>query len=133
MNENKDKVLSRIEHLADKYGITLVSAEENAKCNGANRNNMSCCGSIIFLNEFDDPDIELAAFFHELGHVEVSRTPYLRQSGFFCKISQEAVAWEFGISIAIAEGYKWGYYSKELQYARKCLASYIDCDGGGFS
>ena len=64
---------SVIMSLADTYGITIISAEENARCNGAYPNQMASAGSMIFLNEFDDPDIELAAFFHELGQAELTK------------------------------------------------------------
>ncbi len=57
---------TEIQRLAEKYGITLISAEENKRCNGEHRNNMASSGSLIFLNEFDDPDLELVAFFHTL-------------------------------------------------------------------
>jgi hypothetical protein len=126
---------TEIERLADKYGVHLVSAKEGAEANGAQPNNMSSAGSTIFLNEFDDPDIELAAFLHELGHVELGRTTYFHNEVSFCLISKEALAWEIGFSIAKKEGYDWDYYSKQYDYARKCLLSYLHADGrelGGF-
>lgn len=133
-SDNTESNASIIERLADKYGIVLVSAAENARMNGEWRNNMACAGSTIFLNEFDDPDIELAAFFHELGHVECGRSPYFHQHTPLCKMSQESLAWEVGLSIAAAEGYHWDYHSKQLKYARQCLISYIHNHGelGGF-
>lgn len=129
-----DRELTQIEQLASKYGITLVSAEDNAKANGEHRNNMASAGSTIFLNDFDDPDLEIVAFFHELGHVEAGRSPYFHQRVSLCKLSQEALAWEIGLSIANKEGYSWDYYSKQLDYARNCLQSYLHYEGnlGGF-
>lgn len=129
-----DREVTVLEMLADKYGITLVSAEDNAKANGEHRNHMASAGSMIFLNRFDDPDLEIVAFFHELGHVEAGRTPYLRHSVCLCKLSQEAMAWEIGLSLAAKEGYEWDYYSKQMDYARQCLLSYLHHEGhlGGF-
>jgi hypothetical protein len=132
---DEDHNTTVIEDLACKYGITLVSAEENKRANGEHRNHMASAGSTIFLNEFDDPGIELAAFFHELGHVEVSRSPYFRGDQSVCKLSQEALAWEVGFTLARKEGYNWDYYSKQYNYARRCLKSYLhyERDLGGFA
>lgn len=131
----QENSMSVYEELADKYGLTIIDAETNAKNNGPNPNQMASAGSTIFFNYFDDPDIELVAFFHELGHVEISRSLLFNKNSFsFCKISQEALAWEFGLAIAAKEGYHWDYNSKQLEYARDCLMSYINYEGpfGGF-
>ena len=133
-NSELEAPQTEIERLADKYGVKLVSAEENARANGEYRNNMASAGSTIFLNAFDDPELELAAFFHELGHIELERSPYFHQKVTFCKISQEALAWEIGFSLAMAEGYNWEYHSKQKCYARDRLKSYVNYEGdwGGF-
>ena len=131
---NNDIEWTEIERLSDKYGITIVSAEENKRLNGEHRNNMASSGSMIFLNEFDDPDFEIVAFFHELGHVEISRSPYFSFNSAFCYLASEALAWSVGFAIAEREGYVWDYRSKQKEYARECLKTYLNHEGelGGF-
>ncbi len=124
--------LNIIHGLAERYSITLISAEDNARDNGPWPNNMSSAGDYIFLNEFDDPDLMLVAFFHELGHVVSGRTTTVP---CFCKMQQESEAWSRGLELAAEEGYQWDYDSKQMDYARECLLSYVDYgsqDFGGF-
>lgn len=81
--------------------------------------------NLIWLSStFDDPEEELAAFFHELGHIELGRLAN-KISHHMCIVSSEGAAWEIGFAIAAKEGYKWNYHSKAYQYGRRCLKSYI--------
>lgn len=82
------------------------------------------CGDEIYLGEFDDPDIEVVAFFHEVGHVLSNRL--LESNYFLCKISCEGAAWEFGLSCAWRYGYKWEHNSKQFNWARSQLETYRD-------
>lgn len=132
----KEDVQNIIINLAEKYKITLVSVEDNTKYNGDRRNMMYACGDEISLNTFDDPDIELLTFFHELGHVIDYRKHKEIKRWHLCMISKEAIAWEIGLDIAAKEGFIWDYKSKQYNYARDCLKSYIESDIdplGGFN
>jgi hypothetical protein len=77
----------------------------------------------IYLGVFDSKKIEIIAFFHELGHILANRKSILQQ--WINSLVQEAVAWNIGLEIAKKYGYSYDFYSDELKYARKCLASYI--------
>ena len=132
---DEDAPQTIFDRMKDKYGLEFVDAETNEKNNGAHPNNLASAGSTIYFNKFDDPDIEVIAFFHELGHVEAGRSLSLAHyRSSLCKLSQESVAWELGLNIAAREGYTWAYNSKELRYARECLKSYLNYEGplGGF-
>ena len=61
-------VSPRIQALADKYKVSV-----NRFPTDVERNHGACAGEDIMLGEFDDPDIEIVAFFHELGRVIMTR------------------------------------------------------------
>ncbi|MFW9872245.1 MAG: hypothetical protein ACFFG0_04010 [Candidatus Thorarchaeota archaeon] len=103
--------------LSKKY---KVSVERSRFCD---RNEGASAGQDIFLGEFDDPDIEIVAFFHELGHC-ISRESSKRRYTM-CILSGEGHAWEVGLDVAFQNGYKWDYYSKEMKWARGRLATYV--------
>lgn len=108
----------RIQALAAKYNVQV-----NRFPTDIERNRGACAGEDIMLGEFDDPDIELVAFFHELGHVLMNRRPHRGYS--MCTISREGMAWEMGLDAAWAEGFTWEYQSKEMKWAREQLKTYI--------
>jgi len=88
-------------------------------------NEGSCAGKQIFLGQFDDPEIELVAFFHEIGHT-LSNERVLKRGRTMCILSGEGLAWELGLGIAYEHGYKWDYHSKPIEYARRRLKTYIN-------
>jgi len=53
----------KLQTLAKKYGVAV---ERNAEM--ADHNQGAHAGTDIWLGEFDDPDLEVVAFFHEVGH-----------------------------------------------------------------
>lgn len=73
------------------------------------------------IKTFDDSDIELVAFFHELGHIKAAETP---RKYYLSVISKEGHAWELGLDLAHKNGYNWEPGSKEYEYAKQCLLSY---------
>lgn len=77
----------------------------------------------IFMGTFDDPDIFITAFFHELGHCVNARLR--RTNCHLCKLSNEGAAWEMGFHLAKKYGFDWDYDSKERKWARKQLQTYI--------
>jgi hypothetical protein len=104
--------------LAHKYDVSVLRCFKFC-----DKNQGASCGTDkIFLGEFDDPDIELAAFFHELGHVKAAGMSPRKH--WLTVISSEAFAWELGLDLAYENGYHWEDDSKEYQYAKKCLLSY---------
>lgn len=113
------KFSKRLKELADKYGVELKRDTVNDCAN----NGWHAYGRIIYLGPFDDPDLELVAFYHELGHIH-SQT-IRRRGSMMCHLSDEGLAWEIGLDLAYSDGYKWDYYSKQQAYARDRLTSYI--------
>jgi hypothetical protein len=110
-----DEVINRI---AISYACRIFNNHPNCDTNSA-----ASAGRDIFFGNFDDPEIKLVAFFHELGHSLMSER--LRRNSSMSKISMEGTAWELGLGIAQDQGYKWDYYSKELIWARKQLLTYV--------
>lgn len=75
------------------------------------------------MGKFDDPQIEIVAFFHELGHIA---SDIGKRKCFLSKLSQEAMAWEVGLTIAAKYGFEWDDKSEALQWARRQIATYIN-------
>lgn len=113
---NKRQVKKEIARIAEEHNICVSFNDENC-----NKNMASSTNNCIFLGEFDDNDIELFAFFHELGHCTFpSKATYHMST-----LSNEGAAWEYGISLAAKYEYKYDYNSKEFKYGRKQLATYL--------
>lgn len=89
------------------------------------KNYGASAGNDIFLGEFDDPEIELAAFFHELGHALMNKL-ILKRGCVMSTLSGEGTAWELGLGIAFEYGHKWEHDSHVMKWARKQLRSYIN-------
>jgi len=109
--------------------ITRISKENNVSVVrdtvNCDKNYGACAGDEIFLGEFDDPKIEIAAFFHELGHI-VNRRNGTGRHFRMSMISQEGAAWETGFDLAYKYGHNYDYKSDVMIWARKQLSSYID-------
>lgn len=106
------------ESLEKRFNVIIQKHED------CDPNQAACAGNMIWVGEFDDPEIELAAIFHEIGHIiSIFKTGYC-----VSKISAEGMAWELAQNIAFDLGYVWKYDGKECQYARKCLNSYRQND-----
>lgn len=122
IKHHKRLIPTPILKLANKYGVIVVRDEENC-----DRNQGSSAGKNLWLGEFDDPDLEIVAFFHELGHALLGQVLKGR-SHKMSELSGEGTAWELGLGLAFENGYEWDYESKQLQYARKCFFSYLHSD-----
>jgi len=110
------EISETILRLAQKYNVSV------SRCPCCDPNQGGSCGTdTIFLGEFDDPDLELTAFFHELGHTQAAQT---KRKYYLNKISEEGHAWELGLDLALENGYIWEPGSKEYEYAKECLLSY---------
>jgi hypothetical protein len=108
-----------LHRLADKYGVELKRDTINDCAN----NGWQAGGRTIYLGPFDDPDLELVAFYHELGHLYSQA--YRRRGFMLCHLSDEGLAWEVGLDLAHSDGYKWDCYSKQCAYAYDRLSTYI--------
>lgn len=91
------------------------------------------CVRRIRLTEFADPDIELVAAYHELGHVLgltthsdicYQITGELKGPLPLCQLSAEGAAWELGLHLARLDGHHWAPGSKQLRFAYKMFMSY---------
>jgi len=116
------EISANVQELAATYGVGISRDIVNETANEG-----WSAGRDIHLGEFDDPDLELVAFFHELGHI-LSEERVCKRGSTLTVLSAEGLAWELGLGIAFEHGYKWKRDSKEMKYARHCLMSYIDND-----
>jgi len=110
--------------IAKKYGATFCGYHEDCPVDAG-----ASAGRDIYLGKFDDPDIELIAFFHELGHA--CRKNLLKTIYSLSTLSNEGFAWEYGLHLAMLEGFSWEFESKEMEWARGRLRTYIHCEGDG--
>lgn len=109
------EVSKKIQKLAKAYGERVARHPDCPRNHGAH-------GNGIMLGEFDDSDLEIVAFFHELGH---TKSPEVVKRGcVMCPLSGEGLAWEIGLGLAFDQGYQWAYNSKEMRWAREQLATY---------
>jgi len=116
MNNLPENILS----LAKELGVSV--RRETVYCS---KNHGSSAGEDIYLGEFDDPNIELVAFFHEVGHVK-SKDFLHNRTHYMSHMSKEGLAWELGLTIASEKGFTWDYDSKEMKWAREQMASYVN-------
>ena len=96
MND-KQKILEipeTIKKLAEEYGVSVSRDIENC-----NPNQGAIAGKEIWLGRFDDPEIEVVAFFHELGHVMSGKV--LKRGRTLTKLSGEGLAWEPGLGLEL--------------------------------
>jgi hypothetical protein len=87
------------------------------------------CGKQIWIFPSKHDWVKELSFWHEVGHVLLSRSMRSRPH-YMSTLSKEGAAWEIGLSTAANYGRTWEYDSKEYQWARKHLASYVggECD-----
>jgi len=119
--------ISRIDYLkiADSHGIKLHMVKRGdsfCEANGedAYMNDSYCAGKDeIILGIYDDEDLEIASFFHELGHCITKK----KWEEGILKFHMELDAWMVGLT----EAYKYGYHIKSstFEYMVKCIDSYI--------
>lgn len=103
--------------IATKYNVSVQRDTENCEDNSG-----SSAGKEIWLGNFDDSEIETAAFFHELGHTLSSKV--CKRGYTMTRLSSEGLAWELGLGIAFEHGYKWDRDSPVMIWAREQLKTY---------
>ena len=131
--ETQNKLKAIAAKYVDNIEVIFVDGPDHFLCqaNGVDAyKNMSACGYNIEIGMYDDDDLAIAAFFHELGHV----CGLLKgQSHSIDKIFDEATAWTVGFKIAFDHGYVYSFDSKEYAYARESLKSYIGGEYDGLA
>ena len=111
------KIDDTILEIASQYAVNVHLNDEHCGHNEGGR-----AGIDIYLGEFDDKNIKLFAFFHELAHATF---PLNGAKYHMSKLSQEGACWEYAIGLAAKHGYKYDYDSKELVYGRQAYYSYF--------
>jgi len=111
----RNMTFEELEVVAQQYKIQLLRPEPGYLDEGG----MSSIDT-IWLHESEEWKQELS-FWHELGHVLLNQETGQAMS----TISREGAAWELGLIEAAKYSRHWEYHSKELGWARQCLASYI--------
>lgn len=119
MTLTSTKFNDQLLELANKYGVKL----KRDKVNDCTNNGWHASGRIIYLGTFEDPDLEIVAFYHELGHIFSQMIR--RRGSMMCHLSDEGLAWEIGLDLAYNDGYKWESNSKQYVYAYDRLSTYI--------
>lgn len=114
---NSKEISQTMKDVAAKYGATVRRDTENCDDNQG-----ASAGKEIFLGNFNDLNIELLAFFHELGHTLSSTI--CKRGEVMTILSGEGLAWELGLGIAFEHGYEWDYYGHEMSWARKQFSTY---------
>lgn len=125
--EDEDTAIpEELKKIAREYDIILSRDLKNGE-----RNSAYSAGDGIFLNQFDNPDKERFAFFHELAHcigrellakaLDTDKMPTHSLS----TISLEGFCWEVAQSIAEKYGYHYRWGCDERYYALNQYATYL--------
>jgi len=107
--------------IASKYGVTLTDIDHD----GYGRNGGGSGGGEISIKPCDENFIYELSFWHELGHILLSRS-MIERTHYMSKLSNEGAAWELGLNEAARHGRIWDYDSKEMKWAKQQLASYVN-------
>jgi len=78
----------------------------------------------IFLGQYEDQELRLISFFHELGHIvstDEGKVPKYEDLPYYHYA--EAVAWKRGLELAVDEGV--AFSGKALEWAKEQLATYF--------
>lgn len=114
---NHKDAIQHIQDLAIKYKVNV-----KFDCPDTGHNHGACAGKDIFLGTFDNPEIMMAAFLHELGHIKtnVSMKRWLWRGSY---ILREFKAWDKAMDLAWKNKialddniWAWGY-TQALTYA----------------
>jgi len=119
-------MLPQLKSIAAKYGVInlrkIEIGDEYCEANGIDYYlNRSCCAGKdeIFLGIYDDEELLLISFFHEIGHCASTMT-YTGQSAYDFEVD----AWECGLKIAHKEGFT--FSKKSIEWAHTQVSSYLE-------
>jgi len=107
--------------LAEEYEVELSDCPNDHWC----RNGAHSAGNRISMHPCDEEYMYEISFWHELGHVVLSRLMSDR-THYMSTMSTEGAAWELGFIEAAKHGRIWAYDSEEMCWARKQMASYVN-------
>lgn len=118
-------MIDTLKSIAKKYNKELHKVEkgdEYCKANGEdNYINKSYVGNKIELGIYDNEELMIASFFHELGHV-TDKTKWWINADKTTKYKAERNAWKIGFDLAKQHGYTFSLST--YKWAIKQLKSY---------
>jgi len=107
--------------IADKYGVSLIEIDHD----GYGKNGGGSAGNEISIRPCDEEYMYELSFWHELGHILICRN-MIERTHVMSTLSHEGAAWEIGLTEASRYGRVWDYKSKEMNWCREQLASYVN-------
>lgn len=111
--------------ICDRWGIELHEGPQEGWDEDSYTNCSSCAGSDeIFLGVYEDPELRMLSFFHELGHcvsAKLGQIPDYEDLPYYHY--SEALAWQVGLSLAST--YNIEFSPKALTWAKEQLGSYF--------
>ena len=109
--------------VAKKYKVKLtLDYTQNGRKNGG-----LSVGNRIYIYPCDKEWMEELSLWHEIGHVVLSRLiSKSKRTHYMGTVTQEGAAWELGLIEASKYSRVWGFFSEELIWARKQLATYVN-------
>jgi Zn-dependent peptidase ImmA (M78 family) len=112
--------------IVEKYGIKLIEVvpgDENCKANGEDcyKNSSYCSDKTIWLGIYDNEELKLLSFFHELAHI-LDQTDWSKNADATTEYKAEKHAWELAYKLAAANGIKFTRFAKE--WAKEQLETY---------
>jgi len=113
-----------VPRLCERWGITIEEIPE-----GVYRDHVSYCagGDEIFLGDYDDPELLLLSFFHELGHCANTQDQTLPPFDEWPHPEHhESMAWQRGLDLADEEGI--AFSDEALRWAAEQLATHFSDD-----
>jgi len=111
---------------AKKHGIKIIEVEEgdvHCKANGLDvyLNASYICGKEIYLGIYQDEELRLLSFFHEMGHA-IDDTDWSTGADKTTTYKAEKKAWELGYKLAERNGVSFSDNAK--QWANEQLEKY---------
>ena len=111
-------IISELNNISYKYGMKLIKVEKGDKyclANGEDAyiNSSHLAGDEIYLGIYDDEELLISSFFHELGHIVESKNN---------QFNSETQAWLIGFKLAKQYGYK--FSEKAYIWAIEQLSTY---------
>jgi hypothetical protein len=112
-----DNIKKILLDISDKFKVVLIFLDREEAYSKNLINSSASCGSYVYVGVYDNLDLLIASFFHEMGHVLTNRTRYSDNSlKFHCELE----AWNKGLSL----GLQYGYYIRPDTY-KYCMNKYL--------
>lgn len=118
-------IIDNLKSIAKEYKQELYKIEKGDEyciANGEeNYINKSYIGNKIELGIYDDEELMIASFFHELGHV-IDKTEWWIDADETTTYKAEKMAWELGFELSKKYGYE--FSEKTYQWCNEQLKTY---------